>query len=61
MKGTSPAVVEKIAAAYKASLDNPETVKKIENLGSMAVYMGPAEFKKFLDDQDVMYKATFAK
>lgn len=61
VKGTSPAVVEKIAAAYKASLDNPETVKKIENLGSMAVYMGPAEFKKFLDDQDIMYKATFAK
>ncbi|MCF0254453.1 MAG: tripartite tricarboxylate transporter substrate binding protein [Duodenibacillus sp.] len=60
-KGTDKAVVNKIAASYKASLDNPEVSKRIFGLGSIPAYMGPAEYKAFLEGQDALYKANFKK
>lgn len=61
VKGTDKAVIDKIAQSYKVALDNPETIKKIESLGSLAAYMDPAAFSAFMAEQDKMYKATFAK
>jgi tripartite-type tricarboxylate transporter receptor subunit TctC len=60
-KGTDKSVVDKIAASYKASLDDADVRKKIYDLGSVPVYMGPQDYAKFLAGQDAMYSESFKK
>ena len=35
--------LEKIAAAYKVACSDPEIIKKIEDLGNLMTYKGPAD------------------
>ncbi len=60
-KGTGKAVIGKIAASYKASLEDADVRRKIADLGSIPVYMGPEDYGKFLAGQDALYRETFSK
>ena len=42
-KGTPREAIDKIAAAYKVACSDPEIIKKIEDLGNLMTYKGPAD------------------
>jgi tripartite-type tricarboxylate transporter receptor subunit TctC len=46
-KGTPKPVVDKLAAAFKKMLQNPQVVEAIEKLGEPVEFQGPAEFGKY--------------
>jgi len=62
-KATSSAVVDKLSAAIRAALANPEVAERLATLGSTARGSTPAEFEKFLAQEsdkwtDVMKRAN---
>ncbi|HAW44960.1 MAG TPA: hypothetical protein DCW60_01225 [Sutterella sp.] len=59
-KGTPKAVVQKIAAAYRAACNDPEVVKKITDMGSIMTYRDVAQTKSYLADSDKVYKNYLA-
>ncbi|MCD8340026.1 MAG: tripartite tricarboxylate transporter substrate binding protein [Burkholderiales bacterium] len=59
-KGTPKEVIDTIAAAYKNALENPELVKRLEDMGNIVEYLGPEETAKYFAEQDKVYKASLA-
>lgn len=55
-KGTPKDVIEKIAEAYKKACTDPAVVKKIEDMGSIIKYLGPAETADYFAKQDEVYR-----
>ena len=54
--GTPPEVVEILAGAVKRSMENDEVKKKMESLGLVQRYMGPAEFSRYWDELEAQTK-----
>jgi tripartite-type tricarboxylate transporter receptor subunit TctC len=46
-KGTPKPIIDKLADAARKSLDDPETLKVLDQQGYTPKYLGPAEFEKF--------------
>lgn len=53
---TPDAVVDKLAASFKKVHDDPATAKKMDELGFEREDLGPAEAKKFTEEQKVTQK-----
>lgn len=49
-------VVEKLAQASRAALNDPDVLKRIEGMGSVPTFLHGEEFKKFLDRQVQTYR-----
>jgi tripartite-type tricarboxylate transporter receptor subunit TctC len=52
---TPKAVINKLAAAFKKASEDPEFVKKIDDLGSLVVYRSPKEYKAYIDASTKMW------
>jgi tripartite-type tricarboxylate transporter receptor subunit TctC len=59
-KGTPKAIVDKLADAARKALDNPETLKSLTASGYTPLYMGPADFAKFYQDEVVKWSKVAA-
>jgi tripartite-type tricarboxylate transporter receptor subunit TctC len=46
---TPKSVVNKLAAVFQKTAEDPEFVKKISDLGSLVVYRSPKEYKAYTD------------
>ena len=57
-KGTPKAVIEKLADAYKKACSDPAVVKKIEDMGNLMSYKGPAETAEFFGKSDKLFRAS---
>jgi tripartite-type tricarboxylate transporter receptor subunit TctC len=57
--GTPPAVVERIAAEIGAAIKSPAMQQRLEAMGADPRYMGPAEFKRFLDRENERWTRAF--
>ena len=55
-KGTSKEVVDKVAAAAKKALEDPNVRKRIEDTGSLIVANSPAEFGEQIKAEFEIYK-----
>jgi tripartite-type tricarboxylate transporter receptor subunit TctC len=55
-KGTSKDVVDKVAAAAKKALEDPNVRKRIEDTGSLIVANSPAEFGEQIKAEFEIYK-----
>ncbi|MCA0425168.1 MAG: tripartite tricarboxylate transporter substrate binding protein BugE [Proteobacteria bacterium] len=55
-KGLPQEVVDKVNAAVKKTLADPDVKKKIEDTGSLILANSPAEFKKQIDEEYATYK-----
>ena len=55
-KGLPPAVVERVHAAVKKTLENPEVRKRIEETGSLILGNSPAEFAAEIKNEFETYK-----
>ena len=55
-KGTPPAVQDKIAAAVKAMLEDPDVVKFMNDFALTEAYMPPAKFSAYVHEQDQLTK-----
>ena len=60
-KGLPKEVVDKVAAATKKSLENPDVKKRIEETGSIVVGNSPEEFGAQIKAEYEIYKAVVAK
>ncbi|MFB0505589.1 MAG: Bug family tripartite tricarboxylate transporter substrate binding protein [Thermodesulfobacteriota bacterium] len=47
---TPKPIIDKLAAVFKKASEDPEFVKKINELGSLVVYLSPSEYKAYIDD-----------
>jgi tripartite-type tricarboxylate transporter receptor subunit TctC len=54
--GTPPEVVQVLANAVKRSMETEEVKKKMEALGLVQRFMGPAEFSKYWDELEAQTK-----
>jgi len=54
--GTPPEVVQILASAVKRAMENDGVKKKMEELGLVQRYMGPAEYTKYWDDLEAQTK-----
>ena len=59
--GTDPAILEKIAAAVKASVSSPEIVARFNELGLSGVGNTPAEFAAQNAREAAVWQATISK
>jgi tripartite-type tricarboxylate transporter receptor subunit TctC len=59
-KGTPKAIVDKLADAAKKALEDPETLKSLAASGYTPLYMGPADFAKFYQDEVVKWSKVAA-
>jgi tripartite-type tricarboxylate transporter receptor subunit TctC len=50
--GTPQPVVDKLAAAFKKSLENPDTKAKLAKVGFSTFYLPPKEFVAYLGDDE---------
>ena len=50
--GTPQAVVDKLAAAFKKSLENPDTKAKLAKIGFATFYLPPKEFVAYLGEDE---------
>lgn len=50
-KGTSPDIVNRLGAEMQRVLDQPETRKKLLDIGVEPLYMGPAQLDSFLKEE----------
>lgn len=51
-EGTDPAIIEALADAFEATAQNQEYVDAVGNVGSSVNYMGPDEYREYLDAQN---------
>ncbi len=57
-KGTPKEVISKLEAAYKKACSDPAVIKKIEDMGSLMMYMDAAQTAAFFDKQDKVYRQS---
>jgi tripartite-type tricarboxylate transporter receptor subunit TctC len=55
-KGTDPAKIKVIHDAFKATMDDPDFQKLAANAGILLEYMGTAEFRAWVAEQDKLYE-----
>jgi tripartite-type tricarboxylate transporter receptor subunit TctC len=53
--GTPKAVVDKLAAAVEAAMKSPDVIEKLQNVGVEVDYRRPAEFSRYLKEQNARY------
>jgi tripartite-type tricarboxylate transporter receptor subunit TctC len=53
--GTPAAVVDRLNAAFRNALSQPEAQKRLGNLGATAKVTSPAEFGKFLAEERALW------
>ncbi|MCG0278744.1 MAG: tripartite tricarboxylate transporter substrate binding protein [Thermanaeromonas sp.] len=51
-KGTPKEIIDILAKAFKQGIENPEHVEKMKKLGLYVKYMGPEEYKRFLEEEE---------
>lgn len=56
--GTPAAVIDKLNAAFRDALSQPEAQKRLGNLGATAKVTSPAEFGKFLADERALWRGV---
>jgi len=54
-KGTPKEIVDKLAGVFEKVMQHPDVIKKIGDLGTMVNYIGPEEYKVFLDETMKLY------
>jgi tripartite-type tricarboxylate transporter receptor subunit TctC len=47
---TPKPVIDKLAAVFKKTSEDPEFRERIDKLGSLVVYRSPSEYKAYIDD-----------
>lgn len=55
-KGTPKAIIDRLDQIFKACMEDPEFVKRAEEMTAPLKYMGPAEFGEFMKAEDVRWK-----
>jgi tripartite-type tricarboxylate transporter receptor subunit TctC len=55
--GTPPAIIDKLNAAFRDSLAQPETRERLANLGAEIKIGTPAEFGEMLADERTKWNA----
>jgi tripartite-type tricarboxylate transporter receptor subunit TctC len=56
-RGTSPRIVERLAADFRKVLSDPAVRKRIGELGHVPIGLGPAETEAFLKSESARYKS----
>jgi tripartite-type tricarboxylate transporter receptor subunit TctC len=56
-RGTSPRIIERLAADFRKALSDPAVRKRIGELGHVPIGLAPAETAVFLKSESVRYKA----
>lgn len=51
-EGTDPAIIEELAAAFEATASNQEYIDAVNNVGSSVNFMGPDDYREYLDEQN---------
>jgi tripartite-type tricarboxylate transporter receptor subunit TctC len=59
--GTPKAVVDKLAAAVETAMKSPDVIEKLQNVGVEVDYRRPAEFARYLKEQQVRYTEIIKK
>ena len=59
--GTPKAIVDKLAAAAETAMQSPEVLEKLLNIGVEVDYRRPAEFTRYLKDQQMRYAEIIRK
>jgi tripartite-type tricarboxylate transporter receptor subunit TctC len=59
--GTPKAVVDKLAAAVETAMKSPDVIEKLQNVGVEVEYRRPAEFARYLKEQQVRYTEIIKK
>ena len=59
-KGTPKPVIDKIAAAYRKACSDPAVIRKIEDMGSLMMYLDAEQTAEYFNKQDEVYKASLA-
>lgn len=54
-KGTPVEIINKLAGTFRKVLQHPDVQKKINDLGTIVNFIGPEEYKAFLDETMVLY------
>ncbi|MEJ6022486.1 Bug family tripartite tricarboxylate transporter substrate binding protein [Ramlibacter sp. PS4R-6] len=57
-KGTPPEIVQKVSQHLQRALQNPETRKKMLDIGVEPLYMAPAQLDAFVRDERTKWGAT---
>ena len=60
-KGTPKAAIERIAEAYRKACADPAVIKKIEDLGNLMTYKGPAETGELFRGFDKVFAKNLKK
>jgi tripartite-type tricarboxylate transporter receptor subunit TctC len=60
-KGTPPAIIQKVYAAFAETLRDPQVVAKLDTVRTAPVFMGPKEVTEFLRKQTNSFEAIFKK
>jgi tripartite-type tricarboxylate transporter receptor subunit TctC len=57
--GTPPAVVDKLAADIGGAINSPAMKQRLEAMGADPRFMGPTEFKRFIDAENERWTRAF--
>lgn len=60
-KGTPAPIVERLNGAIVAALNDPEIIKKLQDIGSLPSPMTPAEFKAYISAEVVKWREVVTK
>ncbi len=55
-KGTPKAIIDRLDQIFKNCMNDPEFMKRAEEMTAPLKYMGPAEFGEFMKTEDVRWK-----
>ncbi len=51
-EGTDPAIIEKLAASFEETANDPAYIEAVQNVGTEVDFMGPEEYRTHLEEQD---------
>jgi len=60
-KSTSPRIVERLYAEFKAALGSPDVKKRVSELGHVTVGLSPADTAAFIKSESARYKTVVDK
>lgn len=60
-EGTDPAIIETLAEAFEATAQDQEYIDAVNNVGSSVNYMGPEEYREYLDKQNELISEIVAE
>ncbi len=59
--GTPPEIIDKLAEASRKTMEDPEFLAILERERLLPKYLGPADYRKYVEEQNNMLKALWEK